>query len=148
MCQNRRPKCLCSKVMVKDVFLLNGGQGNVMRLRTSHVQTAQDVNLNSWKGPNQSYSVLKFPENLSSRNRNMAQNVILQVYDLERSRLSMKVKWFSIRPLPPTHKYMYQVSLKFYCQFFRYDAPIVDQNVARKRKKEDAGRRRKITKTL
>ena len=51
MCQNRHPKCLCSKVMVKDVFLLNGGQGNVTRLHTSHVQTAQDVFLIHGKAP-------------------------------------------------------------------------------------------------
>ena len=73
----------------------------------------------------------------------MAQNVILQVYDLERSRPSVKVKWFSIRPLPRTHKYTYQVSLKSYCQFFRYDVPIIDQNVARKRKKKERRSREK-----
>ena len=44
----------------------------------------------------------------------MAQIVILQGCDLERSRSSVKVKTFSIRPPPPTHKYTCDVSLKFY----------------------------------
>ena len=40
-CQNHHPKCLTLKVMVKDFFLYNAT--NVMHLRTSHVQTTQDV---------------------------------------------------------------------------------------------------------
>ena len=63
-----------------------------------------------------SYSVLKFGNDLFSRNWDMAQNVVFQVCNLERSRSSMKVKKFSIRPPPPTHKYMCEVPLKC-CQF-------------------------------
>ena len=62
---------------------------NVTRLRTSHVQTAQDVFL-FVEGPDPSYSVLKFGNNLSSRNRDIAQSVILYSCDLERLRSSVK----------------------------------------------------------
>ena len=62
---------------------------NVTRLRTSHIQTAQDV-FNLLKGPDPNYSVLKFGDNLSSRNRDMAQSVILYSCDLERSRSSVR----------------------------------------------------------
>ena len=74
---------------------------NVTRSRAFHVQTAQDV-FDLLKGPNPSYPVLKFGENLSSRNRNMAQSVILYICDLERSRLSVKSIIFctAIRTLP------------------------------------------------
>ena len=85
--QNNHPKCFGSKAMVKDVFLHNGG--NVTRSCTSHFQTAQEV---FWfvERPRPSYPVLKFGDNLSSRNRDMAQNVILHSCDLERSRSSMR----------------------------------------------------------
>ena len=56
---------------------------NVMHSRTSHIQIAQDV-FDLLKGPNQSYPVVKFSGNLSSRNRDMAQNVMLLCCDLER----------------------------------------------------------------
>ena len=46
-----------------------------MRLGMSHVQRAQDI-FNLLKDPNPSYSVLKFGDNLSVKNRNIAQNVI------------------------------------------------------------------------
>ena len=36
----------------------------------------------------------------------MAQNVILQHCDLERSRSSAKINKFSIIPLPPAHKFL------------------------------------------
>ena len=58
---------------------------NVTRLRTSHVQTAQDI-FDLLKGPDPSYLVLKFGDTLSSRNRDMGQNEILHSCDLERSR--------------------------------------------------------------
>ena len=60
----------------------------------------------------------------------MAQNVILQGCDLERSRSSVKVKNFSIRPPTFTCKYTYEVSLKSYCQVFWYGRAIVDQMLA------------------
>ena len=56
----------------------------------------------------------------------MAQNVILQGCEVERSRSSVKANKFSIRPLPFTHKYTCEVSLKSYCQFVCYGVPIVD----------------------
>ena len=62
---------------------------NVTRSRTSHVQTAQDI-FYLLKGPNSSYLVLKFDDDLSSRNRDMAQNMILYSCDLERSRSSIE----------------------------------------------------------
>ena len=107
-----------------------------MRSHAFHIQTTQDV-LNFIKGPDQSYSALKFGDNLSSRNRDMAQNVILQLCDLEGSRSSVKVKKFSIRPPLTTCKFMCEVSSKSYGQFFCYSIPIIDQKVARKRKKDD-----------
>ena len=76
---------------------------NVTRIHAFHVQTAQD-DVNSLKGPDPHYTVLKFGNNLSSKNyRDMAQNVISQGCDFQRSRSSMKDKSFSIRPPPPTH---------------------------------------------
>ena len=67
----------------------------------------------------------------------MAQTVILQGCDLERSRSSMKVKSFLSGPrhLPISTSV---VSSKSYGQCFCYGVPIVDQKVARKkeRKKE------------
>ena len=66
----------------------------------------------------------------------MVQNVILQGCDLERSRSSVKVSKFSIRPLSPTYKYTCEVSLKSYCQFFSYGLSIVDRKVAGRKKKD------------
>ena len=45
---------------------------------------------NLLKVPDPRYAVLEFGDNLSSRNRDVSQNVILQGHDLERSRSSMK----------------------------------------------------------
>ena len=78
----------------------------------------------------------------------MAQNVIFQVCDLERSRSSMKVKKFSIRPPPPAHKYTCEVPLK-YCQFWivsivSYGLSIIDRKVARRKKEL----RQNMTETL
>ena len=50
----------------------------------------------------------------------MAPKEISQGCDLERSRSSVKVNKFSIRPPPPTVKYTCEVLLKSYCQFFSY----------------------------
>ena len=50
---------------------------NVTRLRTSHIQIAQDI-FHLLKGPNPSYPVLKFTIILPINNRDMAQNVISQ----------------------------------------------------------------------
>ena len=60
---------------------------NVTRSRKSLVQTAQNV-FNLLKGhPHPSYRfkfhVLKFGDNLSGRNRDMAQNMNLQSHDIE-----------------------------------------------------------------
>ena len=57
---------------------------------------------NLLKGPDPSYPVFKFGDDLSSRNRDMAQNVILHICDLERSRSSVRSTIFctEIRTLP------------------------------------------------
>ena len=47
----------------------------------------------------------------------MGQNVILHGCDFERSRSSIKVNKFSIRPSQLTNKYECKVSSKFYCLF-------------------------------
>ena len=54
------------------------------------------------KGPDPSYTVLQFGNNLSSRNRDMAQTVILYSCDLERSRSTMRSIKFctAMRTLP------------------------------------------------
>ena len=72
----------------------------------------------------------------------MDQNVILQGFNLARSRSSVKVKkkkkkknlnvLSDPRHLPISTR---DVSSKCYCQFFRYGIPIVDRMMARKRKK-------------
>ena len=69
----------------------------------------------------------------------MAKNMILQVCDLEKSRSSVKVNKFSIRPPSLTHKYMCEVSLKSYRQFFSYGLLIIDRKVARRKKTEYDG---------
>ena len=51
----------------------------------SHPQTAQEYFFDFLKGPDPSYIVLKFSNNLPSRNCDMAQSVILYICDLERS---------------------------------------------------------------
>ena len=76
---------------------------NVTHSRTSHVQTAQDVFFfNLLKGPDPSYPVFKFGDDLSNRNRDMAQNVILHNCDLERSSsyVSSTIFCTAIRTLP------------------------------------------------
>ena len=55
--QNRHPKYLSTKVMVKDIFFII--DGNVRRSLTSHIQTTQDI-LYLLKDPDPSYLVLKF----------------------------------------------------------------------------------------
>ena len=87
-CQNHHPKCLSSKVMVKDVFLYNGGQRNTFAYVSRSNRSWMFFDL--LKGPDPSYSVLKFGDNLSSRNRDMAQSVILYSCDLGRSRSSVR----------------------------------------------------------
>ena len=74
---------------------------NVTRLRTSHIQTAQDV-FSFIEGPDPSYPVLKSGNNLFSRNRDMAQSVILYSCDFERSRSTMRSIKFctAMRTLP------------------------------------------------
>ena len=66
---------------------------NVTHAHMSHVQIAHTFFLLKDPDP-----VLKFGDNLSSRNKDIAQNVISQGCDLERSRSFVKVKMFSIRP--------------------------------------------------
>ena len=120
--------------MVKDVFLHNGGQCNV---RVHHTFILFKIYFCLLKSPDPSYSVLKFGDKVYSRNRDMAQTVILQGCDLERSMSSVKVNKFSIRPRHPPISTR-EVSLKSYNQVFSYGLSIVDRKVARrKRKKKD-----------
>ena len=86
--------------------------------------------------------MLKCDDNLSSRNHDMIQNVILRGCDLERLRSSMKAKSFSHRSPPFTDKYACEVSLKSYFQFCRYCRTVIDQRVARRKKKEERGNKR------
>ena len=79
--------------MVKDVFLHNGGQCNVL---VHHTFILFKIYFCLLKSPDPSYSVLKFGDKVYSRNRDMAQNVILQGCDLERSISSVKVNKFLI----------------------------------------------------
>ena len=73
--------------MVKDVLLLNGGQRNTFAYVTrSNLSKCFDL----LKGSYPSCPVLKFGVNLSSRNRDMAQNVILYSCDLARSTSSVR----------------------------------------------------------
>ena len=68
--------------MVKDIFLHNGGQCNAFMYvsRSNLLRCFTRI-----KSLDQSYFVLKCGENLSSWNQDMAQNVIFQGCDLERS---------------------------------------------------------------
>ena len=124
---------LVQKLWSKTSFLHNGGQCNV---RVRHTFILFKIFFRLLKSPDPSYSVLKFGDKVYSRNRDMAQNVILQGCDLERSRSSVKVNKFSIKSLSPTHKYTCEVSLKSYNQFFSYGLSIVDRKVARRKTKK------------
>ena len=68
--QNLRPKCFSSKVIVKDIFLHNGGQRNAFE--------SPKIFFNLLKGLNPSYLVLTFDNILPINNWDMAQNVISQ----------------------------------------------------------------------
>ena len=106
--------------MVTDVFLHNGGQCNV---RVHHMFILFKIYFCLLKSPDPSYSVLKFGDKLYSRNRDMAQNVILQGCDLERSMSSVKVNKFSIRPRHPpisTHvKFHWNLIIRFLVTVFQ-----------------------------
>ena len=93
------------------------------------------------KGPDPSYSVLKFGDNLSSRNRDMAQSVILYSCDLERSRSSVRSIILHCNSYT-THEHICQVSLKSYCQLFRYGSLKV---AIRKRRKKERIKRNSLT---
>ena len=99
-CQNHHPKCITLKVMVKDLFLYNGGQRNAFAYVSRSNRSRCFFNL--LKGTDSSYPVLKFGNNLSCRNRVMAQSVILYSCDLEKSRSIMKLIKFcsAMRILP------------------------------------------------
>ena len=120
---------LSSKVMVKDIFLQNGGQHNAFAY-VSHSNCSKCFRL--FEGSARSYTVLKFGNNLSSRNQGMTQNVFYRVVTLK----GQCHPWRSnIRPPPCVH-YTREVSQKSYCQFFHYSRAIIDWKVGRKRKKE------------
>ena len=68
------------KVMVKDVFLLNGGKRNTFAYVTH--SSCSDV-FDILKGPDSNYPVLKLGDDLSSRNRDMVQNMIYIVVTLK-----------------------------------------------------------------
>ena len=99
-CQNHHPMCLTFKVMVKDVILHNGGQRKRVRVRLTFKPLKIFFDL--LKVPDPSYPVLKFGDDLSSRNRGMAQNVILHICDLERSKSNTRSIKFctAMRTLP------------------------------------------------
>ena len=86
--------------MIKDVFLHNGGQCNV-NVHHTFILFKKTFFFPLLKKPDPSYSVLKFGDKVYSRNRDMAQNVILQGCDLESSRSSVKVNQvFNQTPSP------------------------------------------------
>ena len=116
--------------MVKNIFFHNGGQRKCIHI-LSHSNCSKSC-FDVLKGRDASYLLLKFGDNLSSRNRDMDKNVILLDCNLERSRSSIN---FSIRPLLLTYKYTFEVSSKSYCPPFFYGRAIVDRKVARRRKK-------------
>ena len=99
-CQNHHPMCLTFKVMVKDVILHNGGQRNAFAYVSRSNRSRYFFDL--LKVPDPSYPVLKFGDDLSSRNRGIAQNVILHICDLERSRSNTRSIKFctAMRTLP------------------------------------------------
>ena len=64
---------------------------NVKRVRVRHTFKPLKIFFDLLKGPDPSYLVLKFGNTLSTRNRDMAQNVILHSCDLDRSRSQVKI---------------------------------------------------------
>ena len=135
--QNRHPKRLSSKVMAKDVFLHNGGQRNAFAYVSRSNRSRYFYDL--LKGPDRSYPVIKFGDNLSRRNRDMAQSVILYNCDLERSRSSVRSIIFctAIRILPMS------IHAKFYWDptaVSLENLRIIWPKVARRKKKEEERR--------
>ena len=74
--QNLHPKCFSSKIIVKDIFLHNGGQRNAFAYVTRSNRPRCFFHL--LKGLNPGYLVLKFGNILLINNWDMAQNVISQ----------------------------------------------------------------------
>ena len=74
--QNLRPKCFSSNVIVKNIFLHNGGQRNAVHVR--HTFKPPKMFFHLLKGLNLCYLVLKFGNILPINNWDMAQNVISQ----------------------------------------------------------------------
>ena len=109
---------------------------NVTRSRTSHVQIA-NIFFDLLKGPDISYPVLKFGNNLFSRNWDIAQSVILCSCDLERSRSTVRSIKFctAMRTLPMS------IHVKFRWNFIASCLDTVNKSLTKKwpgeeRKKE------------
>ena len=111
--------------MVKEVFCLM--VANVTRSHTSHVQPLK-MFFDLLKGPNLSYPVLKFGDDLSNRNRDMAQNMILRSCDLERSRSSVRSIIFLHCNPHTTYEHTCEVSLRSYWQFLWKTCPQFPQS--------------------
>ena len=85
---------------------------NVTRLRTSHIQTTQDI-FDLLKGPDPSYLVLIVGDNLSSRNQDMAQSVILYKWPWK-VKVIREVKNILHCNPHTTHEHTCEVSLRSY----------------------------------
>ena len=104
--------------MVKYVFLHNSGQRNAFAYVSFSNRSRCVFDL--LKVPEPSNPMLKFGNNLTS------------------SKVKVKVicEDQQVFSPPPTHKYTCEVSLKSYCQFFRYHVPIVGCKLVRRKKEE------------
>ena len=100
--------------MVKDVFLYNGSQRNTF---ACVLRSNRSMFFNLLKGLDPSYPVLKFDNNLSSRNRDMAQSVILYSCDLETSRSTVRSIKFctAMRTLPMSIHVKFRLNLIASC---------------------------------
>ena len=120
---------LLSKLWSKTSFCIMAGQRNAF----AYVSRSKPLKIffDLLKVPDPSYPVLKFGDDLSSRNRGMAQNVILHICDLERSRSNTRSIKFctAMRTLPMSIHAKFRWNLMASC--FRYG----EQIVARKRRR-------------
>ena len=78
---------LVQKLWLKADFLLNGDERSAF-MYISHSNCSRRFNL--FKGPDPCYPVVKCDGNCPSSSRDMAQNVILQGCDLERSTIGQQ----------------------------------------------------------
>ena len=129
-CQNHHPKCLTLKDMVKEFFFIMAT--NVTRYRTSHVQITQDV-FWSIERPRPKLHCVKIWWQFVQQEPRYGPKCDLYSCDPWKVKIIREVNNILHCNSYTNREYICQVSLKSYCQLFRYGSLKV---ATRKRKKE------------